>query len=364
MAQVQVELGDRSYPIHIDRGLIPRLGQLIREAAPRARRALIITDTNVSPHFGALAKVSLEQAGISTMTAKVPAGEASKSLAQAYNLYTACVNAGLERSSVIVALGGGVIGDLAGFVAATYLRGIPFVQVPTTLLAQVDSSVGGKTGVDLPQGKNLVGAFHQPFLVVADLDSLGTLPKKEFVAGMAEVVKHAVIRDAGFFRYLESKTGPILEQDPSMMALVVERNCRIKADVVVADEKEGGLRAILNFGHTVGHALEASLGFGGWRHGECVAVGMMAATAIARQALVLKEPELPIRLEGLLHKLGLPTRLPTGMGAEALQPLMQRDKKVQEGQIHWVLPVRMGEVVVTATVGAEVVRRGIESIRG
>lgn len=364
MAQLRVELGDRSYSILVERGLIPRLGPLVKAVLPRARRALIITDTNVGPRFGAIARASLEQAGIATMKAKVPAGEASKSLAQAYNLYTACVSADLERSSVIIALGGGVIGDLAGYVAATYMRGIPFVQVPTTLLAQVDSSVGGKTGVDLPEGKNLVGAFHQPALVLADLDALTSLPRKELASGLAEVVKHAVIKDAGFFRFLESATQPILDLDPSMMTLVVENNCRIKAAVVGADEREGGLRAILNFGHTVGHALEAHMGFAGWRHGECVAVGMLAATLIAREVHVLQEPDLPVRLERLLQKLGLPTRLPPGVTPEMLAPLMQRDKKVDSGQIRWILPVRIGEVTIHSEVVPEIVRRSLESLRG
>ncbi|HYG57751.1 MAG TPA: 3-dehydroquinate synthase, partial [Symbiobacteriaceae bacterium] len=271
MPQVRVSLEDRSYNIVIDRGLIGRLGSLVRGAMPTTQRALIITDTNVAPRFGDAAKRSLEQAGVQTVKATVPAGEMSKSLAQAYNLYTACVNAKLERGSVIVALGGGVVGDLAGFVAATYMRGIPFVQVPTTLLSQVDSSVGGKTGVDLPQGKNLVGAFHQPSLVVADLDALATLPRRELANGMAEVVKHAVIRDAGFLRLLESDADRVMSLDPVVMGAVVEANCRIKADVVGADEREKGLRAILNFGHTIGHAMEASMGFGNWLHGECVA---------------------------------------------------------------------------------------------
>jgi 3-dehydroquinate synthase len=363
MLKVGVELGVRGYDILIGGGLIPRLGELVREALPRARRALIITDTHVGPHYGATAKASLEAAGIQTVKATVPAGEAAKSLAQAYQLYTSCVSAGLERSSVIVALGGGVVGDLAGFVAATYLRGIPFVQVPTTLLAQVDSSVGGKTGVDLPQGKNLVGAFHQPSLVVADLDTLKTLPRREFVAGLAEVVKHAVIRDPGLLRVLEDEADRLLHLDPDVLGPVVEANCRIKAAVVAADETEQGLRAILNFGHTVGHALEAGLGYGTWLHGECVAVGMLAATAIARQVGVLRDLELPVRLERLLARLGLPTRLPDGVGLEQLAPLMARDKKVEAGRIRWVLPVRPGEVVITPQVPPEAVRWGLDVIR-
>jgi 3-dehydroquinate synthase len=364
MPQVKVDLGERSYTIVIERGLTAKLGSLVQKALPKARRALIITDTNVAPRYGDQAKASLEAAGIAVHKATVPAGEASKSLAQAYNLYSSCINAGLERSSVIIALGGGVIGDLAGFVAATYLRGIAFVQVPTTLLSQVDSSIGGKTGVDLPQGKNLVGAFHQPQLVVVDLDALSSLPRRELAAGMAEVVKHAVIRDAGFLHYLESTTDQILSLDPSVMGAVVERNCQIKGEVVAADERESGLRAILNFGHTVGHAVEASMGFGGWLHGECVAVGMMAATALATETRILQEPELRARLERLLQRLGLPIRLPQGVNAATLADAMQRDKKVQAGRIHWVLPVRAGEVTVTPNVPWDAVQRALESIRG
>jgi 3-dehydroquinate synthase len=363
MPQVRVNLEERSYEILIDRGLIHRLGHLVRTALPKARRALIITDTNVAPRLGGPAKTALEQADIATIKATIPAGEASKSLAQAYNLYSACVNAQLDRTSVIVALGGGVVGDLAGFVASTYLRGIPFVQVPTTLLSQVDSSIGGKTGVDLPQGKNLVGAFYQPSLVVADLDALSSLPQRELSAGLAEVVKHAIIQDAGFLRVLESEAEQILALDPIVVGSIVETNCRIKAAVVGADEKEKGLRAILNFGHTVGHAVEASMGFGTWLHGECVAVGMLVAMAISRNIGLLKEPDLPVRLERLLQRLGLPTRLPPGITREGLHPLMLRDKKAEGGQISWVLPVRAGEVIVTPNVPAEAVDKAIESLR-
>ncbi|MDB4897068.1 MAG: 3-dehydroquinate synthase [Firmicutes bacterium] len=364
MPQVKVDLGERSYAILIERGLISKLGALVRQALPGAKRALIITDTNVAQSYGEQARAALEGVGFAVFKATVPAGEASKSLAQAYSLYSSCIKAGLERSSVIIALGGGVVGDLAGFVAATYLRGIPFVQVPTSLLAQVDSSIGGKTGVDLPEGKNLVGAFHQPSLVLADLDTLTTLPRRELAAGMAEIVKHAVIRDAGFLHYLESQADEILGLEPGVMGAVVERNCQIKGEVVAADERESGLRAILNFGHTVGHAVEASMGFGGWLHGECVAVGMIAATAIAQEMQVLQEPELRVRLERLLQRLGLPTRLPEGVTAASLSALMMRDKKVEGGRIHWVLPVRAGEVKVTPDVTPAAVQRAIDSIRG
>ncbi len=363
MAEVWVELGAQRYPIHIGAGLIGQLGRLIQERLPKARRALIITDTNVAPRYGLAVRSALEQAGIATTKAMVAAGEASKTLSQAYSLYGTCVNAGLERSSVIVALGGGVVGDLAGFVAATYLRGIPFVQVPTSLLAQVDSSVGGKTGVDLPEGKNLVGAFHQPAMVVADLTTLLTLPRRELAAGMAEVVKHGVIRDPQFLAYLESHAEKVMSLDLEVLERVVETNCRIKAGVVAEDPHESGLRAILNFGHTVGHAVEAEMGFGGWLHGECVACGMVAATAISRLAGLLREQELPERLESLLARLDLPTRLPPGLDPGALQALMMRDKKVEGGRIRWVMPRTAGDVIVTPDVPAEAVQWGLDGMR-
>ncbi|MFZ5814477.1 MAG: 3-dehydroquinate synthase [Bacillota bacterium] len=363
MAQVWVELGEQRYPIQVGTGLLRQMGRLMRERLPRVRRALIITDTNVGPRYGQVVREALEAEGITVTKATVPAGEGSKTLAQAYSLYTSCVKAELERQSAIVALGGGVVGDLAGFVAATYLRGIPFVQVPTTLLAQVDSSIGGKTGVDMPEGKNLVGAFHQPSLVVADLEVLQSLPRRELIAGMAEVVKHGMIRDEEFLKYLEVHVGDILALEMAVLEKVVEANCRIKAEVVTADPRESGLRAILNFGHTVGHAVEAKMGYGGWLHGECVACGMVAATAIAGRAGILQEPDLQLRLERLLDRLGLPTRLPPGVEFAALSPFMYRDKKVEDGRIRWVMPLRAGEVTVTAEVPPEAVRWGLEAMR-
>jgi len=364
MPEVKVDLGSRSYPILIDRGLMARLGQLLTQYCPNVKRVLVITDTNVAPHYLGRVRNSLEQAGLVVGVAKVPAGESSKSLAQAYSLYSACVRAGLERSSAVVALGGGVVGDLAGFVAATYLRGIPFVQVPTTLLAQVDSSVGGKTAVDLPEGKNLVGAFHQPTLVVADLEALATLPRRELLSGLAEVVKHGVIRDAGFLRFLESHVEEILALNHSVLGLVVESNCRIKAEVVAADEREGGLRAILNFGHTVGHAVEAAMGYGSILHGEAVAIGMVAATRIAREVKILEEPDLETRLLNLLTRLGLPVNLPMRLMPDALTPMMMRDKKVKNGRIRWVLPVRAGEVTISSEVPHEIVHQVLAGMRG
>ncbi len=364
MERVAVDLGARSYEILIGAGQLERIGAEIVRVLPKARRALVISDTNVGPLYGERVREALAAAGIASVKAVIPAGEGSKTLDQAAYLYRGCAEAGLERSSVIVALGGGVVGDLAGFVAATYLRGIPFVQVPTSLLAQVDSSVGGKTGIDLPQGKNLVGAFHQPALVLADPDVFASLPPRDFFSGMGEVVKHGVIRDAAFLSFLEEHVDAIRSREPAVMERLVAINCGIKAAVVSADEREGGLRAILNFGHTLGHAVEAKLGFGQWLHGECVAVGMVAATAIAREVGVLQDQGLPDRLELLLRRLDLPTRIPAHLTYEELVPLMQMDKKVEAGKVRWVLPVRTGEVTVTPDVPAAVVAGVISSLRG
>lgn len=362
MNEVWVELGEQRYPIYIGPGLMAELGALVRRHLPKARRALLVTDANVGPLYGEAARASLEQAGITTSRVTVPAGESSKSLSQAFSLYSSCVRAELDRTSAIVALGGGVVGDLAGFVAATYLRGIPLVQVPTTLLAQVDSSVGGKTGVDLPQGKNLVGAFHQPSLVVADVETLRSLPRRELAAGMAEVVKYGVIRDEEFLKYVEVQVGNALAGDLAVLERVVAQSCRIKAEVVAADPREKGLRAILNFGHTVGHALEAALGYR-WLHGECIAVGMVAAATIARHAGIAQESGLELRLKRVLERLDLPTALPEGMDPQELEPFLRRDKKVKSGIIHWVMPVRAGEVIVTPDVTPDAIRWGLEALR-
>jgi len=362
VVRVPVDLADRSYPIEIAMGGLARLGEFVRQALPKATRCLIISDQSVAAIYGDRCVASIVTADIQAGIAVVAPGEGSKALGELGPLYSACAAAGLERSSVIVALGGGVVGDLAGFVAATYLRGVAFVQVPTTLLAQVDSSVGGKTGIDLPEGKNLVGAFHQPALVLTDPATLDTLPERELSAGMAEVVKHAVIRDAAFLELLEVNAERILALDPALISLVIAQNCQIKAAVVSADEREGGLRAILNFGHTIGHAVEALMGFDGWRHGECVAFGMVAATRIARATGVLQDSNLLPRLESLLTRLRLPTRLPTGLDLAGLAPLMQRDKKVAGGRIHWVLPVRPGVMTVTAEVPAEVIWQVLEEL--
>lgn len=349
--RVRVELGERSYHVTIGAGALTGLGEVVRAAVPEAQRALIIADAAVADRFGPVAQASLTAAGLAVQLSTAAAGEACKTLAEAARLYDACLDARLERSSVIVALGGGATGDLAGFVAATYLRGLAFVQAPTTLLAMVDASVGGKVAVNLPRGKNLVGAFHQPRAVVADTATLATLSGREYRSGLAEVVKHGILRDRGLFEYLEQNADAVLAGDAATLEQVVARNVRIKGGVVSADEREGGLRAILNLGHTIGHGLEAVQGrmegHGDLLHGECVSVGLMGATWLAHRTGVLAQPDLPGRLEALLRRLGLPVRFPAGTDVAAVRAAMVLDKKTAGGQLTWVLPVRLGQVQVT-----------------
>lgn len=358
--KVRVNLGERSYDIHIGLGVLAELGATVRASAPgnAGGRVLVIADAAVARHWLDPALASLQAAGLAAIAAEAPPGESAKTLAVAGRLYEACLDAGLDRHGVIVALGGGAVGDLAGFVAATFMRGIPFIQVPTTLLAQVDASVGGKVAVNLPRGKNLVGAFHQPRAVVADLATLRTLSEREYRSGLAEVVKHGIIRDRALFRFLEEHAEAILAQDPPVLEHVVERNCRIKGAVVSADEREGGLRAILNLGHTVGHGLEAVAGridaavtpSAGLLHGECVSVGLVAAAWLAARSGVLAQDDLPARLEALLQRFGLPVRFPADTDLAALQAAMSVDKKAMGGQLRWVLPVRLGQTQVTSHV--------------
>lgn len=349
--KVRIELGERSYFVHIGHGALADLGAVVQAAVPSARRVLVIADAAVAGRFGPAAGTALAAAGLEVHTATAAAGEPGKTLPEAARLYDACLDARLERGSAIVALGGGATGDLAGFVAATYLRGIAFVQAPTTLLAMVDASVGGKVAVNLPRGKNLVGAFHQPRAVVADIATLDTLNDREYRSGLAEVVKHGILRDRALFEYLEQNAAAVLARDPATLEHVVERNVRIKGAVVSADEREGGLRAILNLGHTIGHGLEAVQGrmegHGDLLHGECVSVGTVGAARLARRAGVLAQPDLPERLAALLQRFGLPVRFPAGTDVPDVKAAMTLDKKAEGGQLTWVLPARVGQVQVT-----------------
>ncbi len=337
---VPVKLGENSYPIYIGWEVLGKLGGTFVEHSG-AKQALVITDENVSGLYGQVVMDSLARAGIRTQLAAVPAGEKSKCSQRLEWLYEKMFDLALERSDAVVALGGGVVGDLAGYAAATFKRGVQFIQVPTTLLAMVDSSIGGKTGINHARGKNMIGAFYQPRMVYADVSSLGTLPRRELGCGLAETVKHAVIRDGMFFELLEKQCQQVLGLDRQLMIELVERNCRIKAEVVSADEKESGLRGILNFGHTIGHTLETVLAQRDYHHGEAVALGMTAACRLAVRRGMLSE-EAAGRIVHLLETLALPTSVTNGLPVEELYRAMLQDKKVKGGRIRFVLPTGLG----------------------
>lgn len=336
----KVQLGDRSYDILIGSGLLKGLGEACRKAAP-GKRILMVSDTAVDALYGARVAASLTEAGYDVACAVVPVGEESKSGKQLFALYDQAVRHGLDRKACVVALGGGVVGDLAGFMAASFLRGLRFVQVPTTLLAMVDSAVGGKTGINLKQGKNLVGAFYQPSLVVCDTDFLETLPPREFSAGLAEVIKYGVIWDADLFSLLE-KSASSLASDSALLARVVARSCAIKAEVVRQDERDGGLRNILNFGHTLGHALENIAGYGTFLHGEAVGIGLVYAARVSAKVKGFPSSDVN-RVITLVRKAGLPTHAP-GYAWRDLRRAMEVDKKGSEGQPRFVLADRLGHV--------------------
>ena len=344
MQTVKVPLGDRSYDIQIRRKLLNGLGAECALLGLGARCA-IISDSNVAPLYADSAVKSLNRAGFQTLIITVKAGETAKSMKSVDSCLNQLADHRLERKSFIVALGGGVVGDLAGFVAATFLRGISFIQVPTTLLALVDSSVGGKVGVNLPSGKNLVGAFYQPKLVLADLATLDSLPEREFKSGLAEVIKYGIIYDAEFFDQLERDLPKLLKRNTAALERVVARCCQIKAEVVGMDETEGGLRAILNFGHTIGHALEAISGYGKYLHGEAISIGQIAAARLSRDLLGLPESDVA-RITDLFRRAGLPisVKLTTVQRARLLAA-MQLDKKVSGGEIKFVLASEIGKVV-------------------
>lgn len=344
MRIVPVSLGSRSYQIKVGGGLLPRLGTECA-ALKLGQRCAVITDSNVGKKFAKAALKSLSASGFQPVLIAVPAGEKSKSVSTVEKCYDQLAKHRLERKSFIVALGGGVVGDLAGFVAATYLRGIPFVQVPTTLLAQVDSSVGGKTGVNLKAGKNLVGAFYQPQLVLCDLDALKTLPKREYISGLAEVIKYGVIYDAILFAQLERNLPKLLQRDVATLRAVVARCCEIKADVVGQDETESGLRAILNFGHTIGHAIENSSGYGKFLHGEAISIGQTAAAKLSHKILGLPSDDAE-RIKKLFLEAGLPVKIKLNSAQrKKLFAAMKLDKKVSGGEIKFVLAQKIGKVV-------------------
>lgn len=340
---VTVQLAERSYAIEIGTGNLIDAARVLG-AVGRTTHAIILADDHVAnTHAAALARALQQTPGLRVDQVPIPAGETSKSIAQADLLWQRLLALGADRKTVIVAVGGGVVGDLAGFIAATFARGLRFVQVPTTLLAQVDSSVGGKVGVNLPGAKNMVGAFWQPSAVLIDTAVLGTLPPREYRSGLAEVVKYGVILDVLFFNYLEANVDGLVERHAEVLEHVIERSCRLKADVVQADEREEtGTRAVLNYGHTFAHALEAVAGYGQMLHGEAVSVGMVCAARLAER-LGRIGPELGQRQRALLVALGLPVTL-LDVDRQALLAAMARDKKVEHGKLRFVLPTRIGHV--------------------
>jgi len=338
---VQVNLGDRSYSIQIGIDLWSSLAESLQTLF-QPTRLLVISDTTVGPLYEPKLREALSNRDWNITWHQMPAGESHKNLETVQKLYTDILDAGCDRRTVLVALGGGVVGDVAGFVAATLLRGLPYIQVPTTLLAMVDSSVGGKTGVDMPHGKNLIGAFYQPALVCCCLEALDTLPPREFSAGLAEVIKYGVIRDADLFARLESSIDKLKAGDIDERAAIVQRCCEIKAEVVSSDERESGLREILNFGHTVGHAIEAAGGYEAMLHGEAISIGMVVETAIASKRGA-DLGDLPERLKNLLLKADLPTRCGE-VNLDRIWELMHADKKARAGEIRMVLPTRLGDV--------------------
>lgn len=351
---VHVPLGPRSYSIEIGTGNLAASGRFLASCR-KASHAVIITDAHVeTPHAHAVA-ASLSAAGMAVDVLVIEAGEASKSVEAADHLWQKLVELGADRKTVIVAVGGGVIGDLAGFVAATFARGLAFFQIPTTLLAQVDSSVGGKVGVNLPQAKNMVGSFWQPMGVVIDTDVLATLPEREYRSGLAEVVKYGVILDADFFAYLEANVAGLIDRDPEVLRRIIARSCELKAQVVSQDEREEtGLRAVLNYGHTFCHAFETLTGYGVLLHGEAVSIGMLCASRLAER-LDRVDAEFTRRQHALLTTLGLPVLVPH-LDHDQILAVMARDKKVEHGQLRFVLPTRMGHVELVGGVDPADVR--------
>ena len=343
MKTLTVDLDQRSYPIYIGSDLIDR--PELFEACSKASSIYIVTNTTVAPLYAERLSKTLATFGKSVRTITLPDGESFKDWKNLQTIFDELLKHGADRQTVLVALGGGVIGDMTGFAAASFMRGIRFIQVPTTLLSQVDSSVGGKTGINHPLGKNMIGAFHQPVAVVADLNTLKTLPPRELSAGLAEVIKHGAIADASFLDWIEANTNALLACDIEAMSHAVLRSCEIKSAVVSADEREGGVRAMLNFGHTFGHAIEAGMGYGEWLHGEAVACGMVMGAKLSCLLQKITQADVD-RLTRIIHGMHLPITAPK-FGAERYIELMQVDKKAEGGQIRYVLLEQIGKAYMS-----------------
>ena len=361
---INVNLPQQSYEIAIAPSNLDKLGEQMA-LLKLGKKVLLVSNQTIFKHYGERAIGSLKAAGFEVAEVTLPIGERYKTLNSVQKIYDTALENRLERSSTMVALGGGVIGDMTGFASAAWLRGINFVQVPTTLLAMVDAAIGGKTGVNHPQGKNLIGAFHQPRLVLIDPEVLQTLPMREFRAGMAEVIKYGVIWDAQLFAEMEESKR--LDQrrylKPELMDNILTHSCQAKADVVGKDEKEAGLRAILNYGHTIGHAVESLTGYSVVNHGEAVAIGMVAAGQIAVELGLWQKAETE-RQDALIQKTGLPTQLPSGVDIEAIIEALQTDKKVKDGKVRFVLPTQIGAVTVTDQLPSDTIRQVLGGMQG
>lgn len=334
---------DRSYPIHIGNALLEQADLLLPHLSQK--RVAIVTNTTVAPYYLDKLQAALAKHGVVSTAIILPDGEDYKNWQTLNLIFDALLEQRCERKTTLIALGGGVIGDLTGFAAATYLRGVPFIQIPTTLLAQVDSSVGGKTGINHPLGKNMIGAFYQPRLVLADSATLNTLPDRELRAGIAEVIKYGLIRDAQFFAWLEQNMTKLIAREVDILSKAICRSCEIKAEIVAADEHEGGVRALLNLGHTFGHAIENAMGYGVWLHGEAVAAGTVLAAELSRQLKLIEESEFE-RIRRLFQMAGLPVFAPK-FPAEDYLGLMRLDKKVEEGKMRFILLKRIGDAIIS-----------------
>ncbi|MHB8882233.1 MAG: 3-dehydroquinate synthase [Thermodesulfovibrionales bacterium] len=357
MQKLRVELGERSYSIVMDSGTLSGLGRAL-ERFDFSRKVALVSNPTVYALFGKETAESLKASGFDLLEVIIPDGEQYKSLTSAETIYGELLRAKLDRRSCLIALGGGVIGDLTGYAASTYMRGIDFIQVPTTLLAQVDSSVGGKTGVNHSLGKNMIGTFWQPRLVWIDIKTLKTLPPKEFCSGLAEVIKYGVIWDREFFDMLEASREKILALDEATLIEVIRRSCEIKAEVVSKDERESGLRAILNYGHTVGHAVETLTGYTRYLHGEAVAIGMHAAARLSNVLGLMDEKQV-LRIKALIEACGLPAEVPAGIRDEDLLAAMQLDKKTVSGALRFVLPEKIGSVRIQADIRSEEIIKAV-----
>jgi 3-dehydroquinate synthase len=357
MQTLKVGLGERSYSIHIGAGLLGKMELLLPYLSHK--RVAIVSNTTVAPLYLEPLCKKLESNGIKVVSIILPDGEKYKNTETLTLIYDALLTHRCERNTPLIALGGGVIGDMTGYAAATFLRGVPFIQIPTTLLSQVDSSVGGKTGINHPLGKNMIGAFYQPQVVIADIETLNTLPDEELRAGLAEVIKYGLIRDLPFLQWLETNMEKLLARDAAALQYAIARSCENKAEVVGNDERESGERALLNLGHTFGHAIENGMGYGAWLHGEAVAAGTMMAADLSQRLGWISEQDVS-RIRSIFEHAGLPVVAPY-MSAEQYMQLMGLDKKVVDGQIRFVLLKALGQAVISSAVPAEMLRATLEA---